>query len=534
MLNQQVTIGGNASVSKSMTASFGFGGFVLTPAQGKLSDDGVTIPLGRRTYELLLALIEHRHRVVSKEELMDRVWPNQAVEGNNLTVTMSALRKALREGADGQTYIQTVSGRGYRFVAAVHASGPAPPAEAAAPNGGMPSIAVLPFTNLSGDPGQEHFGDGIAEDIISELSRNRWLTVIARNSSFTLKGTPVDMRLVATLFGVRYVLEGSVRSIGQRVRVTAQLMDASSNSHVTAVRYDQEIADVFTAQDEITHCIIAAVRPALYEVEQDRSLRRHPENIDAWSAYQRGVWQLSRFEEPESAQARAWFERAIALGPFFAPGYYGLAQTYLHDGSAFAPNTPADWQARGENLAVRAIELDERDSGAHSMLGLAKMVRGDHAGSLDATARALALNPNDATAHGTHGATLIFNGHPHEGLASIARSLRLSPRDPRLRIRHAHRALGHYFAGELREAEAVAQELLRRWPSYAFGHRFHAMVLAETGRLHDAKLAMQHATALSPALFKDFSQAKMPWYRRDDHRRVVAALRIAGWTGRSD
>lgn len=505
--------------------SFSFGPFTLAPSRGTLFEDGVPVPLGGRAYEMLLALVEHRDRVVAKAELIQRVWPNQAVENNNLTVTMSALRKALRDGAGGQAYIQTVSGRGYRFVAAVRASGPASPvalpvalavaSPVAFPDGpvpgGMPSIAVLPFTNLSGDPGQEHFGDGIAEDIISELSRNRWLTVIARNSSFTLKGAPVNISGVAALFGVRYVLEGSVRGVGRRVRVTAQLVDAASNSHVIAVRYDREIADIFTVQDEITHSIITAVRPALYEAEQDRSLRRHPESIDAWAAYQRGVWHFSRFEEPESAEARIWFERAIALDPHFAPGYYGLAQTYLHDGSAFVPNTVADWQPRGESLALRAIELDERDSGAHSMLGLAKMVRGDHLGSLDATDRALALNPNDATAHGTHGATLIFDGRPLDGLASIAASLRLSPRDPRLRIRHAHRGLGHYFAGQLQDAEAVAKDIVRRWPCYTFGHRFHAMVLAETGRPDLARSALHQAIALSPGLFEDFSWRRMPW-----------------------
>lgn len=528
----------NASRDDCESVIYEFGRFSVVPERRQLLCDGTPVVLGSRAFDLLVSLVESPERTVLKAELMARVWPNTVVEANNLTVNIAALRRALCDVHDEQRIIRTIPGRGYRFVAELRspASTPPPPAPSApgsTTRSELPGIAVLPFANMSGDPTQDHFGDGIAEDIIAELSRNRWLTVIARNSSFTCKGQPSEIAEVAQRFGVRYVLEGSLRKAGSRIRITAQLIDATTGTHLLAERYDRDLADIFAVQDEITSLIIDAVRPALYEAEQVRSMRKHPTSIDAWAAYQRGVWHFSRHEEPEGAEAQSWFQRAIALDPSFAPGYYGSGLVYIHDGSAFIPDTVPDWQSRGEQLALRAVLLDERDSGAHAVLGVARMVRGDHAGALDATQRALAINPNDASAHGTRGATLVFNGRPAEGLQSLTTSLRLSPRDPRLRIRLAHIGLGHYFGRDYVAAHDTAQRLVRDWPAYAFGYRLLGMVLAETDRLAEASRAIARSVALSPALFDDFSHARMPWYRPDDHRRVIETMRRAGWTGRA-
>lgn len=509
---------------------FEFGRFLLEPARRLLLEHGVPVIIGSRAFDLLVVLVEDRNRILPKAELIGRVWGSQ-VEESSLTVAVSALRKALRDKTGGQRFIETVSSRGYRFVAAMRMPGSAADTGVAPPAAELPSIAVLPFANISGDAAQDYFGDGLAEDIIYQLSRNRWLMVIARNSSFTYKGMAASIPTVARELGVRYVLEGSVRKAGARVRVTAQLIDAATNCHLTAVRYDREIADIFAAQDDITDLVISAIRPVLYEADQQQAMRKPPGSVGAWAAYQRGVWHFSRFAEPESEEARAWFQRAISMDPNFAPGHYGLGLVFLHDGSGYIPNTVPDWQRRGEALAQRAVQLDDLDSGAHSVLGLARMVRGDHAGSLEATERALKLNPNDATAHGTHGATLVFNGRSLEGLQSLATSLHLSPRDPRLRVRHAHVALGHYFAGQLEQSAAAALHIRREWPGFATGPRLHAMALAELGRLDEARAALDAALALSPAPFDNLAHARMPWYRPEDHVRAVAALRLAGWIG---
>ena len=513
-----------------MSTSYGFGPFVLDPDRRVLTEAGIPVQIGSRAFDLLLTLVQHRGRVLTKRELLDRIWPGSAVEENNLSVNVSVLRKALREQALDQRFIQTVSGRGYRFVAPVHASPPPgrtgarqfpPPAE-------VPAIAVLPFAPIEDDLAPRMLGEGMAQEIIAGLSRNRWLTVIARTSLFGLDSAAGE---VARALDVRYVLQGSIQAWGSRVRVTAQLIDTATHAHLVAERYDIELGDIFTAQDELVERIVAAVRPAVAEAEQDRSLRRHPDSLDAWAAYQRGIWHFSRFAQPEGAEARIWFQRAIELDPHFAPGYYGLALLSLYDGSAWLPGAEPDWQQRGESLANQAVLLDERDSGAHSVLGLARMVRGDHPGALDATARALALNPNDATALATRGATLVFSGRLPEGLHTLGQALRRNPRDPRMRIRYAHIGLGHYFGRDYEQAEATAREIIWRWPGYNFGPRLLAIVLGETGRIEEGRAALAEAVQLHAAPFDDFRHARMPWYRQQDHARVVRALRALGWTG---
>ncbi len=506
-----------------------FGAYTLDRTHRRLVVDGGPVQLGARAFDLLLALVDARDRVVAKDELIRRVWPGTLVDENNLTVHISALRKALHDGSAEQRVIRTVPGRGYRFVANLAELPASPPAvlrpHAVPPK---PSILVLPFTDMTRDAGQEHLADGITEDIIAELSRNRWLTVIARNTAFTLKGTTRAIPELAALFDVHYVLEGSMSRSAGRLRCRVQLIDAQSGEHLVAERYDRPICEVFELQDAITAAITTLVRPALAEAEQARAIRRHPDSVDAWAAYQRGMWLFSRIGNGTAAEAAAWFRRATAIDPNYAPGHYGLALTLLHDGSAFIPGAPPDWQAQGEALVQKSIALDPRDAAAHGLLGLARMVRGDHEGALAVCDAALLLNPSDATVHGARGAALVFTGRPREGLEALATSLRLSPRDPRLHIRLAHVGLGHYFNDDLQAAETAAHQICREFPDYSFGPRLLAMVHAERGRPPEARAALDRARTISPDHFTDFRHARMPWYRETDHRRVVRALLRAG------
>ena len=228
---------------------------------------------------------------VSKDALLDQVWPGLTVEENNLQVQISALRKALGDGM-----IATIPGRGYRLTMV-------PPGERPSPNAtaGKPSIAVLPFTNMSGDIEQEYFADGVADDIITELARVRSLLVIARNSSFAYKGRAVDVRQIASELGVRYILEGSVRCGADRLRITVQLVDAETGSHLWANRYDRPLHDLFALQDEIALAVAKAISPAVAEAEQRRALRRPPENLGAWEAYQRGLWHVMKYSVDDIA-----------------------------------------------------------------------------------------------------------------------------------------------------------------------------------------------------------------------------------------
>jgi adenylate cyclase len=257
-----------------------------------------------------------------------------------------------------------------------------------------PSVAVLPFANMSSDPEQEFFADGIAEDVITALSRYPSLFVIARNSSFTYKGRAVDVKQVGRELGVRYVLEGSLRKAGQRIRVTAQLIEAESGKHVRAGRYDRDLADIFAVQDEIAEAVTIAIAPAIAQAEQQRAMRKPPESLDAWAAYQRGLWHASKATAEDNALAQKLFEQAIDLDPNFAGGYYGLAFAQHQGARLFHTRDLAEAQGSAEALARQAIALDRADAQAHAFLAITLMLGGDHEGARAEAEQALAINPN--------------------------------------------------------------------------------------------------------------------------------------------
>jgi adenylate cyclase len=277
-----------------------------------------------------------------------------------------------------------------------------------------PSVAVLPFTNMSSDPEQEFFADGIAEDTITAMSRYPSLFVIARNSSFTYKGRAVDVKQVGRELGVRYVLEGSLRKAGDRIRVTAQLIEAESSNHVWAERYDRDVADIFAVQDEITDAVTIAIAPAIANVERQRAMRRPPGSLDAWGAYQCGLWHLSKFTADDTELAQKFFQRAIALDPSFAGGYSGLAAAQLQAANTFMTRDLSEMIKSAEGNARQAVALDAADAEAHTCLGRVLLTQGIYEGARAEVERALAISPNLASADGMLGSTLIFSGHPKE------------------------------------------------------------------------------------------------------------------------
>ncbi len=385
-----------------------------------------------------------------------------------------------------------------------------------------PSIAVLPFQNMSGDPEQEFFADGIAEDIITALSRYPSLFVIARNSSFSFKGRAVDVKQVGRELGVSYVLEGSLRKSGNRVRVTAQLIEAETGNHVWAERYDRDLADIFVVQDEITQATSIAIAPAIAATEQQRAMRKPPASLDAWGAYQRGMWHLSKASAEDDALAEKFFQRAIDLDPMFVGGYIGLAAVLSR-----AKGT----QSKEEALARRAVALDGGDAEAHSRLALALVARGDHQGARAQAEQALALCPNLAVAHGALGVILAYSGRPKEGLAALETCIRLDPRAPSLVNRLNQVALAHYFCRDYEATVEAAERAIRSFPDFASPYRWFAAALGELGRTAEAKEALEKAIAVSPASF-DFQVRERPlWFRPEDHAHMLDGLRKAGWEG---
>lgn len=314
-----------------------FGPFRIDTSTETLFRGAEPLPIGRRAVALLRALIERPGMPVAKDALIEAAWPGLAVEESNLTVQIATLRRALGEEPGGDRWIETLPRRGYRFVGPLaiseNANAPLGPLPLTPPD--KPSVAVVPFANRTDDPEQEYFSDGIAEDIITILSRSRSLFVIARNSSFAFRGGAVDVKHIAGELGVRYVLEGSVRRDGNRVRVTAQLVDAGTGNHLWAERYDRELTDIFAVQDEIAEAVAIAIEPTVAEMERLRAIRRPPESLGAWEAYQRGRWHMAQVSAVESEKARHFFQRAIEIDPTFAAAHAQLAFVLLEEATLF-------------------------------------------------------------------------------------------------------------------------------------------------------------------------------------------------------
>jgi len=395
-----------------------------------------------------------------------------------------------------------------------------------------PSIAVLRFSNMSGDPEQEFFADGIAEDIITALSHYPSLFVIARNSSFTYKGRAADVKQVGHELGVRYVLEGGVRKAANRIRVTAQLVEAETGNHIWAERYDRDLADIFAVQDEITEAVTIAVAPAVRDAELRRALRKPTGNFDAWTAYQRGLWHLSKVTLDDSILARQFFQRTIDIDPSFAGGYKGLAMAYMAATLRPYMRVPFEPNFSAESLARQAIALDPADAEAHSTLAEARLYsRGDYDGALAEAERALALSPNLASAHAALARTLIFSGRPRGGLVALEKSIRLDPHNRALPVRLNELTLGLYLSGEYEGAVEAAKRAIRSNPEYPLPYRWLSAALGQLGRTAEAKEALEKAISIAPTSFDIFVRQRVPWHRPEDYAHMLEGLHKAGWEG---
>ncbi len=394
---------------------------------------------------------------------------------------------------------------------------PAPPL--ALPD--KPSIAVLPFQNMSGDPEQEYFADGMVEDIITELSRIRWLFVIARNSTFTYKGQAVDVKQVARELGVRYVLEGSVRKGGNRVRVTAQMIDATSGAHIWAERYDRDLSDIFAVQDEITASVAGVIEPALAEAEQQRVLRKPPERLDAWEAYQRGLWHFNKYGPEENQTAQTFFRRAIALDPNFAPGHYGYALALQWEIWHFSTRPFSEVQGIPLEEARIAVSLDDKDATAHAVLAHMRMWGGEWEAAIAEARTAVVLNPNSSFVISMLGCVLGFGGYREEALDRLRQAMRASPHDPLTWLWTVWTGVIQFNSRKFDAALETLHQVVRLRPGYAQAHVLIAASLAHLGRLDEAR------DLLSRAQVRDPRYQQTPWTRPEDHALRVEGVRLA-------
>jgi adenylate cyclase len=366
--------------------------------------------------------------------------------------------------------------------------------------GGRPAIAVLPFDNLSGDPEQEYFADGIAEDLITRLSALRWFPVIARNSSFAYKGTSPDVKEVSRELGVRYVVEGSVRKAGNRVRISAQLIDATTGGHVWAERYDRELEDVFEVQDEITEVIVGSLAPELGRFERERAARKEPQNLDAWDRVQRGFWHFYQITREDNEKARSLFESAADLDPHLAAAFSGLAWTHLADIIYRWSDLPDQTPGKALDAAQRSVALDDKDSEGQMTLGSAYAFTGQADKAIAALEFAVQLNPSSALAHANLGLVLARGGRTDEAIARHEQAMRLSPQDSMMWLFLWGMAMAHGVAGRYEEAVKWAQRSLQRRADSPLPYRWLAASYAHLGRLEEARSALEEALRLTPEL----------------------------------
>lgn len=362
-----------------------------------------------------------------------------------------------------------------------------------------PSIAVLPFQNMGGDPEQEYFADGITEDITTALSRLRWFFVISRNSSFSYKGKVIDVRVIGRELGVRYVLEGSVRKSGGQLRVTAQLIDATSGNQIWAQRYDRELADIFALQDEITANVVATIEPQLYAAEDYRAKKEPPENLDAWGCVARGLSLILKLTKHDNAAAQELLKKAITIDPSYAQAYSLLAFSLsLANSWGWQPSqsvlAPA-WDA-----AQRAIRLDSDNPWAHLALGHVHRQRLELQDAVAEFQNAIALNPNFAFAHTHLGLALCFLGRSEEALVELDTAERLSPRDFQAGLNNIGRAIACFIDERYRDGIDFARKAVRQSPDAAGAHQLLVVNSALAGEVVDAKVALQTLKRLEPNL----------------------------------
>jgi TolB-like protein len=520
---------------------FHFSGHVLDLERCELHRDGQPIPLEPQVFDLLVYLARHRDHVVSKDELIAAVWGGRIVSDTTIDSRVKAVRQAVGDSGAVQRVVRTVPRKGVRFVADVREEAKQPTLGSVEPAGvppsvmvsdalplpDRPSIAVLAFVNMSGDPEQEHLAAGIADDIITELSRNRSLFVIARTSSFSYKGRSVAVKQVARELGVRYVVEGSVRRNGNQIRITAQLIDTVTDSHIWAERFDRVFADLFTVQDEITRAMVTAIDPAISHAERQRAMQKSPEELSAWEALQRILWYWSKGGDPTTR--RDLLQQAVTVNPRFAPAHVMLARLYLLDSMWGGP--PMRESLRLAEAAARtALDLDPYCAWSHTAVAWVNYCQGDRGAALEEAEIAITLNLNSPLGYAVKG-MILMSGQPAEAREFLDTALRLDPRGPIAPTVRHNCGVSFYLERDYVAAEATIRRTIQAYPDYPRSYLWLAATLGQLGRAEEALAALNAAIAASPLYFKNLTEALAQFIRPENHEHMLEGLRKAGWQG---
>jgi adenylate cyclase len=516
-----------------------FEDFVLDTDKRELRRGADVVSVAPQVFDVLDYLVRNRERVVSKDDLVTAIWEGRIISDAALTTRLKAVRSAIGDSGEGQRLIKTLPRKGFRFVGRVQeeqgpdrtpgGGTPVEPPRPALALPDKPSIAVLAFTNMSGDPGQDYFSDGITEDIITELSRFSELFVIARNSSFQYKGKSPDIRQVGRELGVRYVLEGSIRRAGDRVRISAQLIDAVTGAHRWGERYDRELKDVFAVQDEVSLAIVAILVAHVNKAEAERTLLKPPVTWQAYDFFMRAsdIWSAFSFNVADLYEVRRLLDHSIALDPHYARAYAILSNTHL-TAWAFPLNedhlSPVALE-RAHRLARKAVQLDPNLPIAHARLGHVLTMEGQHEQSIAAFERAIALNPNFTDWR--FGTALQRAGEPARAIQVIAAHMRYDPFY--IAIAAGHLGLARYMLREYPQALPPLRECTSRAPNVSLGHVWLAANLAQLGQLDEAHAEAAEVLRIDPNYTIDGTQRRLARFKRpEDAEHLFDGLRKAG------
>ena len=496
-----------------------------------------------QVFDLLHYLVRNRDRVVSKDDLIAAVWKGRIISEFTLTSRITAVRHAIADRAEDQRLLRTIARKGLRFIgevreekspAAVVTAVQMPPEKQADPTHSLalpdgPSIAVLPFNNLSGDPEQEYFADGIVEDIITALSRIKWFFVIARNSSFTYKGRNVDVKLIARELGVRYVLEGSVRKVGNRVRITGQLIDGSNAVHIWADTFDGVLDDIFELQDHITASVVSAIEPTLQHAELERLKYKPTDKFDAYDLMLHALQQWHQFTEESFKAALDCLDRALVIDPSYAPALAMTAYCYAHRRQQGWAKDIDGEASKGLRLASKAVELAKDDGNVLWMAAAAVwQLELNRQRARELARRSVAANGNSVWGLIVTALIEMTSGNEAEGLALLRRADRLSPRDPTGWLLAGGMSLAYYLEDKFDDLIQWSQKALAQNPRYVVAIRLLAANYARLGQPDKATERVQQLLKGEPALTISKQRNRMMFMDVNVWNKLADGLRLAG------
>lgn len=507
-----------------------FGDFELHRDRRELRRAGEIVPTEPQVFDLLCLLIDNRDRVVTRAEISASIWQNKVVSDSAISSRIKSLRQVLDDSGKTQRYIRTVHGSGFRFVADLatrDTSGAESSLQKAA--GEHPVIAVLPFSNLSGDPEQEYFSDAISQDIITHLGKHRWLGVIARNTTFGYKGKAVDIRQLSSELGASYVVEGTVRRAGNRIRVTAELVDAASGRQLWSGKYDRELEDIFELQDVITTRIAAQLEPEIGYAERQRVTRSGHANLKAWDCYHLGVAHFFKFTAADNRKAQEYLAKSRQLDPLFGEAHAWWAYAVVL-GMVYWDTEPSQ-KNLDEALAAtnQALEIDDRNAVFYALKARVQLARKEYEAAISENEIAIGLNPTLAAAHCGLADSLAYAGRYEEAIPRFELSVELSPNDPQRWAFLTYGALALIFKGDfegaLRWTERASE--IPNCQYWTWAHQ--AVALAYLDRRGAMERAVEHLLRACPNFSLSFAEQKLFYLSRGEQLdRYMRGLAMTG------